>query len=120
MIKRVGIFALPEGADGEKFWEYHKQEHAAHVANLAGPALKKYVINRVKEVKFQTDNAFGKQRYFGLTELWWESEEAMNKVYDAMRTTKLPNGKTVIEDFWSQVPEGFGAIVEEFTVKDIT
>ncbi|MFC1993305.1 hypothetical protein ACFLV3_05835 [Chloroflexota bacterium] len=120
MIKRVVIFALPEDADGDKFWEYHTKVHAPDVLKTVGWAIKKYTISRFKDVYIRTDNAFGKQRYFGLTEVWWESEEVLNKALEDIKNTKLPDGKSVTEDFWAQVPEGFGALVEEFVAKDFT
>lgn len=110
MIKRVCIYSLPEGVDGDKFWEYHKQVHAADVLRATGPTLKKYVINRVTKV------VRGRQQFFGMMETWWENEETMEN--SASRTTKVANGNTVTDDFWSRVTNGFGAIVEEVVLKE--
>ena len=111
MIKRIGLYSLPEGTDPEKFWKYHTEVHAADVMRFAGSALKKYVVSRVTEI------VTGDIRYFAVMETWWESEEAMRDAFEAFRTTKLANGKTVSEDFWSQVENSFNAGVEEFIMK---
>ncbi|MFC1992597.1 hypothetical protein ACFLV3_02145 [Chloroflexota bacterium] len=120
MIKRFTIYAIPEGRDAEEWWDYHINVHAVDIVNAAGPGLKKYLITRIKEATMRTDNIFGKQRYFAYNELWFENEETMNKSYNAVLNTKLPNGKTVSEDFWSRLSEGFTSVVEEHVIKDTT
>jgi hypothetical protein len=109
MTKRVCVYSLPEGVDGDAFWKYHTEVHAKDVIRLAGPALKKYIINGVVKV------INGKQQFFELIERWWESEEAMNR---ALRESKLPDGRTVANDFWSRATNGFVCLVEEYIAKE--
>jgi hypothetical protein len=112
MIKRIATYSLPEGTDGDEFFKYHTEIHAADVLNAAGAGLKKYVISRVTKI------VRGKQQFFGIMEQWWESEAAMNKGMEILKSTKLPNGKSVVEDFTSRVMNDFSAVVEEFIVKE--
>lgn len=112
MVKRVAIYSIPEGTDGDKFWKYHTKVHAPDVVRVAGPALKKYIINRVTKI------ISGKPQFFGLVEMWWESEESMNKAFQTFQTEKLTNGKTIFEDFWSQATSRFATEVEEFVAKE--
>ena len=115
MIKRVAVCSLREGIDPDEFWRYHKEVHAVDAARVAGPRLKKYVINRVTTV------IRGEPAFFDLIESWWETEEDMHQAFDVeTNTTKLPNGKTIQEDFWWRTVGGFTALVEEYVVKDET
>lgn len=113
VIKRVTVCWLPEGADPDKFWKFHKEVHAAHVIEVVGPKLKKYVINRmVRPIN-------GKPTFFDMIETWWDNEEDMHQGFDvALRNTKLPSGKTIAEDFWSQTAGGFSMIVDEYVAKE--
>jgi len=112
MVKRVGIYSLPQGTDGDQFWEYHTKVHAADVMRAGGPALKKYVLSRVTKV------ISGTPQFFALIETWWESEKAAEKGFESFKTTKLSNGKTIAEDFWSRVTNGFSAQTEEVIIKE--
>jgi hypothetical protein len=112
MLKRLTVYSLPDGTDGEEFWKYHTQSHAVDCMKASGQWRKKYVINRV------TKALYGKPQFFGLIETWWQSEEAMEKDMEALRTTRLPNSKTIAEDFSSQVTGAFSVLVEEFVVKE--
>lgn len=107
MIKRVSIYSLPEGVDPDKFWKYHTEVHASDIRKAAGPRLKKYVLNRARKVES------GEPKFFGLIELWFESEEAMNGALNDFRTLKVRSGKNILDDFQSQVTEYFAATVEE-------
>jgi hypothetical protein len=112
MIKKVAVYSLADGTDADQFWEYHTKIHAADVISVAGPALKRYVINRVRRV------VRGTPQFFAFIETWWESEEGMNQYLRDINTTKLPNGKTIVEDFWSRGIQGFEAAVEELVMKE--
>ena len=113
MIKRVSGFWLPDGTDPDQFWKYHKEVHTVDSMRVAGPRLKKYVINRVVKV------VSGTPTFFDLTETWWENEDEMHQVINVdMVNTKLPNGQTVAEDFFSRVTGGFTVIVDEYTAKE--
>lgn len=111
MIKRVAIYYLPDGTDPDVFWKYHIEVHTSDFIKAAGPALRKYVINRVTEV------VTGKPKFWALVETWWESKEAMNEAFERASTFKTPDGKTIQDDFGSRVTDKFSALVEE---KEIT
>ena len=111
MLKRMTVYSLPEGTDGEAFWKYHLQGHAVDCMKASGRCRKKYVINRV------TKTLYGKPQIFAVIETWWENKEAMEKDIEALGTTRLPNGKTIEEDFSSQVTGAYSVLVEEFIVK---
>jgi hypothetical protein len=98
--------------DGDLFWDYHVRGHAVDVMKASGQWRTKYVINRV------TETLYGEPRFFGVIETWWESKDAMEKDMEALRTNRLPNGKTIEEDFSSQVAGAFSVLVEEFVVKE--
>ena len=104
MLKRLVIYSLPEGTDPEEFWKYHAEVHSADVKKHAGPGLKKYVINRVTKV------LAGDEKIFGIVELYFENEKAMNESIKNLDTAKA---KSINEEFWSQAIRNFTAIVEE-------
>lgn len=115
MIKRVSVCWLPEGADPDRFWEYHTKVHAVDAARVAGPRLKKYVINRITRV------VSGTPTFFDLIETWWDDEQEMHQAFDVeLHAAKAASGKTIMEDFWSRVAGGFTTVVEEFVAKDST
>ena len=117
MIKRLAAYWLPQGTDPEKFWKYHTQVHTKDVIPFVGQALKKYTISRITKVIW---GELPKPEMFAVIEMWWESEEAMNEAIKKIQDNKLPNEKTVWEDFWTQVAGGFTAVTEEYVAKDIT
>ena len=111
MIKRIGIYSIPEGTDEEEWWQYHTQTHAADFIKAAGDDLARYVINRVTKV------LKGEKICFGIVETWYEDEAAMHRVYDRCYKAVLPNGKNIDEDYFSRVvnPNSFAG--EEVVVK---
>ena len=114
MIKRIGAYSIREGADKDAFWKYHTQVHAVHCAEVwRGPSPKKYVINRVLET------AYGKPPFYGMTDQVTDTEEEMNNNSAALKAAKLPNGKTVFDDFDTQeaLVNRFGLTAEEYVVK---
>jgi len=113
MIKRVAVCSLKEGTDPDDFWEYHKKVHAVDAMNVAGPRLKRYVINRVTKV------IRGEPVFFDLIESWWETEEDMHQAWDVDSwEAEKADGQSVQDDFWSQTAGGFTAVVEEYVVKE--
>ena len=73
--------------------------------------MQKYVINRFAKL------ATGKlPDFYDFTEMWWESEEAMNKDYDTWKNTKLPDGTSLFDDFDKWVVDSSSFIVEEYVV----
>ena len=97
VIKSVGLYSLPAGTDPDKFWKYHTEVHAADVKRVVGSGLKGYIINRVIRV------AKGEPKYWGLIEMWWESEQARVETGKGLKALKTPEGKTLADDFETQV-----------------
>ena len=112
LIKRGAACFPKDGINPDEFWKYHIQVHAAHIVKASGPGFKKYVISRITEVKS------GKPKFYDFVELWWESEEAMNKDYETWKTTILPNGKSMFDDFDSWVTNTSSFMMEEFIAKE--
>jgi hypothetical protein len=112
MIKRVATYLLPEGADGEKIWTYHTRVYAPAFIEAVGPALRKWVFNKLTRV------VSGEQKFFVLSELWWESEEAMNRAIEKVKVTRAPSGRMFFDDIKSQVTQNFVGVVEEFVAKE--
>lgn len=107
MIKRVGLYSLPKGTDPDEFWKFHTEVHSADFKKAVGSRVKKYVINRVKKI------VRGEPKYWGLVEIWFESEKAMDEAFEIISSTKLLNGKTILEDFGSRVIDRFTVVAEE-------
>lgn len=110
MVKRIITYSLPKGTDPDEFWKFHTGVHASDFKKIAGPGLKKYVINRVREVKT------GEKMFFGLIELWYETEQAMMEAMNRAETIKTMGGNAIAEDFWSRITGGFAALVEEVQI----
>jgi uncharacterized protein (TIGR02118 family) len=70
MYKVIGILKRPEGMSLEAFHQWWLQEHATLVKKF--PGLKKYAINLATSAD---------QRYDGVAEVWFESKEALEKVF---------------------------------------
>lgn len=103
MIKRVSVCSLPEGTNIDEFWKYWREVHVPDFKKV--PGLRKYIINRV------VSKLAGEEKFWGLAETWWDSEEDMRHAFAS------PEGKYAFEDFWPRVTGGFSAIMEE---KEIT
>jgi uncharacterized protein (TIGR02118 family) len=103
MIKMVSIFSLPDGTNADEFWKYWREAHVPDIKKL--PGLRKYIIHRV------TCKLAGGEKFWGLVETWWDSEEDMRHAF------ATPEGKYAADDFWPRVTGRFSAIVEE---KEIT
>ena len=111
MIKRIGIYSIPEGTDEKEWWEYHSKTHAADFIKAAGDDLSKYVINRVTKV------LKGKKICFGIVETWYPDEAAMKRVYERCYQSVLPSGKNIDEDYFSRVIDANSFEVEEAVIK---
>jgi len=112
MIKRIGIYSIPDEMDEKEWWQYHTREHAADFVKAAGEDLVKYVINRVTKV------IKGEKICFGIVETWYQDEAAMKRVYERCYQTILPSGKNIDDDYFSRVVNPRSYAVEEFVVKD--
>ena len=95
MVKRVMVCSLTEGTDPDEFWKYWVEVHAAGLKNE--PGIKKYVIHRVTKV------AKGEPKFWGLMELWFDSEEDYKRIF----------ANKSDEYFASHMTERFAAWVEE-------
>ena len=112
MVKRFSMFTIPEGTNPDEVWNYFTKGHAPAFAKLAGAGLKKYILNRVTQV------VNGAPKFTVLAEMWWESEEAMNKTIETARVTKSPRGYTFKEDLQPhEAIDRFITIVEECVIK---
>ena len=101
MVKRVFVFSLPEGSDPDEFWKFWEEVHAAEFKKF--PALRKYIIHRVTKV------VKGEQKFWGLGEVWYDSEEAYNQAREGS-----PVVERVSSDGYSErVIDEFSAWVEE-------
>lgn len=101
MVKRVEIFNLKEGVDPDEFWKFWENVHAAEFKKF--PALRKYTINRVRKV------VKGKPSYWGLVEVWYDSEEDYNKAKEGSPVIQ----KVIADGFADQVTDEFTAWIEE-------
>ncbi len=95
MVKRVVIFSLADGKDPDEVWKYY-ETHAANYKKM--PGIRKYVINRVTK-------AAGGIPFWGMSEFWFDSEEAYNR---ARSSTARPK-----DDFHSMHGVMLNAWVEE-------
>ena len=96
MFKTMTVLSLKEGYDQDEFFNYHIGPHAEDALKVAGSGMKKYVINRVKK------QIAGKDRYFDIVEMWWESKAAHDEYVQRGQTHLTPSGKTPTEDFESR------------------
>jgi len=111
MVKRVCIYSLPKGTNGDEFWHWHTKIHSQDILRNSRGKCKKYVVNRVTKV------VRGEELCWGFVETWWESAEAAEQVFEAWKDIKLPDGLTIAEDWWNRIIKGFSVEVEEYTVK---
>ncbi len=68
--KRLGILRRKDGITHQEFVEHWLQRHAALCVKL--PGLRRYSINLVDRQRFPNFD------YDGFSELWFDSEEALN------------------------------------------
>lgn len=112
MIKRLGVYSLPDGTDGDEFWHYHTQEHAQQAQQAFGDYLKRYSINRVRRV------IAGEGAWFGLVETWWDNQADIDRGFETLNTTVLPNGLSISDDFGCRVNTYTSFEVDEFVALD--
>jgi len=72
MIKRVWTCSLKEGTDPDEFWKHWVEVHGAELKDET--LIKKYTVQRVKTV------VKGQPKFWGLMEMWFDSEEEYKKV----------------------------------------
>ncbi len=70
MYKVMGILKRPDNMSIEEFRQWWLEEHANLVKRF--PGLKRYAINL---------STSGDQRFDGVAEVWFESKEALEKIF---------------------------------------
>jgi uncharacterized protein (TIGR02118 family) len=70
MYKLIGLLKRPDGMSLEEFHQWWLNEHATLVKRF--PGLKKYAINLAVSAD---------QRYDGMAEVWFDSKEALERVF---------------------------------------
>ena len=83
MYKLLGILKRPEGMDFEAFKTWWLTEHAPKVKQW--PGLKKYSINLATTPD---------QQYDGIAEVWFETKEEMDAVFDTPEGQRARNSAT--------------------------
>lgn len=111
MVKRLSMSSTKEGVDQGILWRYYMQIHGPAFLRVVGGAARNYIINRVTEV------IYGQQRFDRFSEVWWESEEAMNRCLEMCIHTKAPSGNMIMGDLSAQVSDGFKALIEECVIR---
>ena len=82
--KRLGILRRKDGITHEQFVDHWMNRHALLCLKL--PGLRRYSINLVDRGRFPHFD------YDGFSELWFDSEEDLNK------SLQSPEGKTLLAD----------------------
>jgi len=110
MLKRVGIFSLPEGTDPDEFWNSWVHTHAPKFKKV--PGLRKYTLNRVTTVVKGDGKLKGDVKFYGLAELWFDSEEAHDQAHNT------PEAKLANEEWrqWGDGPGSFSVFMEEIEI----
>ncbi len=113
MVKRFAMYTIPAGTNPDEVWNYHTKVHAPAFVKLAGPGLKKYIINRVTRV------VSGTRKFTVIAEMWWENEEVMTKTIETARVTKSPRGNMIKGDLQRhEATDEFITLVEECVIKE--
>lgn len=104
MVKRVMVFKLKPGTDPDEFWKHWELKHASEYKKM--PYLRKYVINRVKQV------IKGEPVFWGLVETYWDSIE------DHDKNALTPESKAFKDPWFGEhIADSFGAWMEEKQMK---
>ena len=98
-VKRIGLVRKREDMSHEQFVAHWLGTHAGLCVKL--PGMVRYSVNLVDRARFPK---FG---FDGFSELWFESEEALNAALTS------PEGKTLLAD----LPNFAGAIEPIITVE---
>ena len=100
MVKYVVLFSIPPGTDSNEIYRIWTGSHARNITNAFKGLLKRYVRNQVVGPPQEST-------YFGVDELWFESEDAANRAL-----SKIP-----VDDFGSRVTNIVKFFVEETEVE---
>ena len=112
MIKRMATCFPKDGIDPDEFWKFHTQVHAKDTVGVSAPGFNRYVMSRVTKVMS------GDPRFYDLTEIWYEDEEAMDKCHQAWKGIVASSGKDIHDDFNSWAKENCSFAVEQVIAKD--
>lgn len=99
MIKRIGLLRRKKSLSYDQFINHWLRTHAELAKQL--PGLHRYCINVIEREKFpQLD-------YDGFSELWFESEEALNAAL------KSPQGVSLLADLQTFTEDVYPVVVTE-------
>ena len=87
MVKVVSTFSLAEGQDPDKVWKYWIETHTPKVKKV--PGLRKYVISRITKVTSGPNGTGQEPKYWGMAELWFDSEEVHNQSFGSLQKDDL-------------------------------
>jgi uncharacterized protein (TIGR02118 family) len=99
MIKRIGLVRRKATLSHEQFVHHWLNTHAALCVKL--PGMRRYCINLIERQKYP------KLDYDGFSELWFDSEEALNAAL------KSPAGVTLLADLPNFTDEIYPVVVSE-------
>lgn len=90
MYKVIGILKRPDDISVEEFHKWWLEEHTNLVKRF--PGLKRYAVNLTTS---------GDQRFDGVAEVWFESKEALEKVFttpegQAARQSATSHSKEIV------------------------
>ncbi|WP_119257583.1 EthD family reductase [Shinella zoogloeoides] len=101
MFKAAILLKRKEGVSAEEFADWWLNRHAPLARDL--PKVRRVVFNLVKDGP-----------YDGISELWFDSEEALQQAYAS------DHGKAVAADTLSMVAERIRLPVSEHVIKEMT
>jgi len=99
MIKRIGLVRRKTTLSREQFVHHWLNAHAALCVKL--PGMRRYCINLIDRQKYP------KLDYDGFSELWFDSEEALDAAL------KSPEGVTLLADLPNFTDEIYPVVVVE-------
>lgn len=99
MVKRIGLLRRKQSLSYVQFINHWLKTHAELAKKL--PGLRRYCINVIEREKFP------KLDYDGFSELWFDSEDALNA---ALKST---NGVTLLADLRNFTEEVYPVVVTE-------
>jgi len=99
MIKRIGLVRRKKSLSQEAFANHWLNTHAELCKKL--PGMRRYCVNLIEREKFP------KLDYDGFSELWFDSEEALNAALES------PEGKRLLADLPNFTDEIYPVVVTE-------
>lgn len=99
MIKRIGFLRRKANLSHEQFVQHWLGTHAELCLKL--PGMRRYCVNLIEREKYP------KLDYDGFSELWFDSEEALNGALES------PEGVTLLADLPNFTDEIYPVVVVE-------